>query len=491
MKLSRGVYEGPGSHGILRVAAGMRGVHAVLRGFPGEGYFPALYGARERAGEPAPVTLSPVREEGEDPGDAWSTGPPNLARDLAGAVRRHPEAQTVVAARSEAALLSGEEVPDVTLPENGAGKTPKLVACPWETPGMGEVEAAELALDELVRAHAGQARTGSPERTPSPTVNLFGPPLFGPAAAAEYAEAERLLALIGVGVNARVPLGTSPAELSRLPTAWASVLLYREVGESATLFLQDEFGVGRVTTPMVGAAGTGAALRAVGELCRLDAGAVRRAIWAELATTAKLPWYARLEPPETFRGRRVAVFGDFTYPLGLGHTLAREVGLEVAVCGTYLTHLERDFLFHASTFTDGAFVEDDPGSVAARIEAARPDLVIGTDFEEAVADSLGVPFLPLCAPVADQPFVGRPLMGYAGSSVLADMLDGALKPSRRAGEGPSIGAETVTSWTDAALEELEGVPPFLKGRARRLAEERARASGSPEVTREIFLESRL
>src|SRR3712207_7534776 len=47
------------------------------------------------------------------------------------------------------------------------------------------------------------------------------------------------------------------------------------------------------------------------------------------------------------RGRRVAIFGDFTYPLGLGYALAREVGLEVAACGTYLRHLERDFLFHA------------------------------------------------------------------------------------------------------------------------------------------------
>ena len=57
----------------------------------------------------------------------------------------------------------------------------------------------------------------------------------------------------------------------------------------------------RVTTPMIGAAGTGAALRAVGELCQLDPKSVQRTIWAELARTAKLPWYARLEPPETFR----------------------------------------------------------------------------------------------------------------------------------------------------------------------------------------------
>jgi light-independent protochlorophyllide reductase subunit B len=241
----------------------------------------------------------------------------------------------------------------------------------------------------------------------------------------------------------------------------------------------------RVTTPMIGAAGTGAALRAIGELCQLDPKSVQRTIWAELARTAKLPWYARLEPPETFRDRRVAIFGDFTYPLGLGYALAREVGLEITTCGTYLTHLERDFLFHAHTFTEGAFVEEDPDEVAARIEAAKPDLIIGTHLEEGVADSLDIPFLPLCPPVADAPFVGRPLMGYAGSSVLADALDGVLR--EKTIEPPG---EAGMQWTDGALQEAAEVPPFLRGRARRLAEERARQQGSREVTREIFLESR-
>jgi light-independent protochlorophyllide reductase subunit B len=279
--------------------------------------------------------------------------------------------------------------------------------------------------------------------------------------------------LVGVEVNARVPLGASVEDLGRLPRAWANVLLYREVGESATLYLQDEFGTGRVTTPMIGAAGTGAALRAVGELCELDPKTVQRTTWTELARTAKLPWYARLEPPEILKGRRVAVFGDFTYSLGLGYALAREVGLEVVACGTYLIHLERDFLFHANTFTENAFVEDDPEEVAARIEAADPDLVVGTHLEEEVADSLGVPFLALCPPVNYQPFVGRPLMGYAGSSVLADALDGVLNRTETPSEASSAKA-TGLPWTDDALEELAEVPPFLRGRVRRLAEERAR-----------------
>ena len=475
MKLLRGVYEGPQSYGILRVAASIGGVHTLLRALPGEAYFRTLYGARERTGAMAPVTLSPLRE---GPGDSMAPG--NLARDLSGVVRRHPKAEIVILARSEASLLSENAI--TNLPEvEATGRRPRLVTFPWEEPGMREIEAAELALEDLIRSLMHHR----PERSPYPTVNLFGPPIFGPGAAAEYAEAERLLDMIGVEVNARVPLGAHAGDLDRLPRGWANVLLYREVGESATLYLQDEFGMPRVTTPMIGAAGTGAVLRSVGELCQLDPKSVQRAIWAELARTAKLPWYARLEPPETFQDRRVAIFGDFTYPLGLGYALAREVGLEIIACGTYLTHLERDFLFHAHTFTEGAFVEDDPDQVASRIEAAKPDLIIGTHLEEDVADSLGVPFLPLCPPVTDRPFVGRPLMGYAGSSVLADALDNVLR---------EIGVEPVEEagiqWTDGALQEVSEVPLFLRGRARRLAEERARRQGSAEVTREIFLESR-
>jgi light-independent protochlorophyllide reductase subunit B len=476
VKLLRGVYEGPQSYGILRVAASIRGVHTLLRALPGETYFRTLYGARERTGEMAQVTLSPLHDRPDH-----STAPGNLTRDLSSVVRRHPRAEIVILARSEASLLSGETIP-TTLPEvEVAGRHPELVTFPWEQPGMRETEAAELALEDLIqsRMHDG------PERSPYPTVNLFGPPIFGPGAAAEYAEAERLLDMIGVEVNARVPLGANTGDLGRLPRAWANVLLYREIGESATLYLQDEFGIPRVTTPMIGAAGTGSVLRSVGELCQLDPRSVQRTIWAELARTAKLPWYARLEPPETFQDRRVAIFGDFTYPLGLGYALAREVGLEITACGTYLTHLERDFLFHAHTFTEGAFVEDDPDGVASRIEAAKPDLIIGTHLEEGVADSLGVPFLPLCPPVSDTPFVGRPLMGYAGSSVLADALDIVLR-KKHTEPAEEIGMQ----WTDGALQEVSEVPLFLRSRARRLAEEHAHRQGSAEVTREIFLESR-
>lgn len=479
MKILRGIYEGPGSHGILRVAASMGGVHAVFRAYPEEGYFPALHGAWTRNGVPPPISLSPIREASDG---SWTPG--DLARDLRGVARRHPEAEALLFARSEAALLSDEVAPILALPENPkTGSSPKLVSCDWESPAVREAEASDLALLDLVKAYAQRQ-----PRSPAPTVNIFGAPIFGPNAAAEVAEIERLLGLIGIGVNVRVPLGTSPEDLGRLPRAWANVVLYREAAESASLYLQDEFRMPRVTTPPIGSVGTGAVLRSTGELCSLDPKWVQRTVWTELARTAKLPWYARLAVPENLRGRRAALFGDFTYTTGLGYALAREVGLEVVWAGTYLRHLEKDFLFHAHTFTDDAFVEDDPEAVAARIEETDPDLLVGTHLEEEVADALDVPFLPLLPPVFDYPFVERPLVGYVGSSELADAIDSVLRePQRPRREEPTVWGP---KWTEEARSALEEIPAFLRGRARRLAEEHAHALDSSEVTPEILEESR-
>jgi light-independent protochlorophyllide reductase subunit B len=80
-------------------------------------------------------------------------------------------------------------------------------------------------------------------------------------------------------------------------------------------------------------------------------------------------------------------------------------------------------------------------------------------------------------------------MGYTGSSVLADALDGAL--TRPDEEPQEVLQAAGMPWTDEALDELAQIPPFLRGRSRRLAEERARELGSEAVTRQIFMESRL
>ncbi|MGB3635421.1 MAG: nitrogenase component 1, partial [Rubrobacteraceae bacterium] len=452
MKLRRNLYEGPGSHGALRAASGTRRLRSVLRALPSETYFQAFFTALDRGGGMPPVTFSPFAEDREG---AYAPGDP--ARDISQVVTRYPDTETVVIVRSDTALLAGDELPDSPPPENPVTGWPINLVSGEASPGAGEFAALDLTVAEIVQAHARPL-----EKTQEPSVNLFGPPALHPRATAEYEEAERLLGLLGVGVNARVPLGGSVRELSRISRAWANLVLYREAGESATLYLQDEFEMPRVTTPMIGAAGTGAVLRAVGDLCGLDAGRVQRVIWGELGQTSKLPWFARLITPESLRGRRVAIFGDLTYTLGLGYALAREVGIEVAWAGTYLEHLERDFLFNANSFTDDAFFTDDPAEVATRVEESEPELLIGTYLEEEIANALDVPFLPLCPPIVKKPFVESPLMGYSGSSFLADALKGPLSRSTQKPKAPPLSRP----WSEEALEELEEVPAFLRGRAR-------------------------
>ena len=86
-------------------------------------------------------------------------------------------------------------------------------------------------------------------------------------------------------------------------------------------------------------------------------------------------------------------------------------------------------------------------------------------------------------------------MGYAGSSELADALENALEsvprgPRTRAREEKPEPEARGPRWTGEALAELEEIPAFLRGRARRLAEDHAQAVGSSEVTPRILEESR-
>jgi light-independent protochlorophyllide reductase subunit B len=78
-------------------------------------------------------------------------------------------------------------------------------------------------------------------------------------------------------------------------------------------------------------------------------------------------------------------------------------------------------------------------------------------------------------------------MGYEGSGVLADAISDAFAGSSAPREAAPSG---LTPWTAEALEELSEIPAFLRGRARRLAEEYAHERGAPEVTPEILDEAR-
>jgi light-independent protochlorophyllide reductase subunit B len=78
-------------------------------------------------------------------------------------------------------------------------------------------------------------------------------------------------------------------------------------------------------------------------------------------------------------------------------------------------------------------------------------------------------------------------MGYSGSSFLADALESSLRHSTQKLKAPP----RSLPWTEEALEELDEVPAFLRGRARRLAEDHAKEAGAQEITREVFERSRI
>ena len=132
VRLLRGVYEGPQSYGILRMATSIRGVHTLLRALPGEAYFPTLYGASganrgDGAGHAQPTARASQRTR-------WRQGTSPATSPVSSGVT--PKAEIVILARSEASLLSEESIPVTTLPEaEETGRSPGLVTFPWEATG--------------------------------------------------------------------------------------------------------------------------------------------------------------------------------------------------------------------------------------------------------------------------------------------------------------------------------------------------------------------
>jgi len=170
-----------------------------------------------------------------------------------------------------------------------------------------------------------------------------------------------------------------------------------------------------------------------------------------------------------------------------------------------------------------ALVTDDYLDVEAAIQAAAPELVLGTQMERHIAKRLGIPCAVISAPCHVQDFPARysPQMGFEGANVLFDTwvhplmmgleehLLGMFREDREfADHAPShLGAapatppqpqlrvvETVTStelaWATDAERELTKIPFFVRGKARRNTERYARERNVNLITLETLYDAK-
>lgn len=256
---------------------------------------------------------------------------------------------------------------------------------------------------------------------------------------------------------------------------------------------------------------------------------------------SRLPWYSRSVDSTYLTGKRVFVFGDATHALALARVAAHELGFKLVGLGTYTREFAREVRAEAALHGIEATITDDYLDVEAAIQAAAPELVLGTQMERHIAKRLGIPCAVISAPIHVQDFPARhsPQMGFEGANVLFDTLvhplmmgleehllgmfredpefhDGAA-PSHL-GRGPSGTADAVerapktpplasapvpppiqiqgadavrtAPWAPDAEKELKKIPFFVRGKARANTERFARERQLPLITLETLYDAK-
>jgi light-independent protochlorophyllide reductase subunit B len=289
-------------------------------------------------------------------------------------------------------------------------------------------------------------------------------------------------------------------------------VLYPEVAGQAAAWLGRTFGQKATRCIPIGTNGTRAFVEEVAVLAGIDAAPVLA------AEEARAAWYARSVDSNYLTGKRVFVFGDATHAVAAARVAAEEMGFKVVGLGTYSREFARDIREAAKLYEVEPLIGEDYLEVEAAIQAAQPELILGTQMERHIAKRLGIPCAVISAPVHVQDFPARysPQMGFEGANVLFDTwvhplmmgleehligmfredfeFHGDAAPSHlgsAAAAPPAPAAPTGPSgWTADAEKELGKIPFFVRGKARRNTERYAAQQGLALITIETLYDAK-
>ncbi|MEO8011544.1 MAG: nitrogenase component 1, partial [Dokdonella sp.] len=236
---------------------------------------------------------------------------------------------------------------------------------------------------------------------------------------------------------------------------------------------------------------------------------------------------------------RVFVFGDATHAVAAARFASEELGFCVVGIGTYSREFAREVREAAVKYGVEPLITDDYLQIEAKVAELQPELVLGTQMERHIAKRLGIPCAVISAPVHVQDYPARysPQMGFEGANVLFDTwvhplmmgleehlitmfrddfefhsdaapshLGGAVSEKRA--ELPAVTVENekevmaaaansvvalampVLAWATEAEIELNKIPFFVRGKARRNTERFAMERGVTTITVEALYDAK-
>ncbi|WP_416907470.1 MAG: ferredoxin:protochlorophyllide reductase (ATP-dependent) subunit B [Polymorphobacter sp.] len=508
MQLTVWTYEGPPHVGAMRVATGMKGLHYVLHAPQGDTYADLLFTMIERRDHRPPVTYTTfqARDLGKDTAELFQ----KAAREAY--ARFEPQAM-IVGASCTAELIQDDPA--------GLAETMGL-PCPviaLELPSYSRKEnwGASETFYQIVRQLADKERRPAPREGRRPRANLLGPTALGFRHRDDIVEISRLLAAMGIDVHSVAPMGATPADIVALGEADFNVLLYPETGLEAARWLEKTFGQACTSVVPIGIEAT---RRFIAEV----AGIAGVPVPADL-DAGRMSWWSRSINSTYLTGKQVFIFGDASHAVAAARIARDELGFEVVGLGCYNREFARDVRAMAKELGLEPLITDDYLEVEEAIAAATPELVLGTQMERHIAKRLRLPCAVISAPVHVQDFPARysPQMGFEGAQVIFDtwvhplvmgleehlltMFREDFEFSDAAGpshlghgaapqEAPAPVAEAPQAapepegWQVDAERELNKIPFFVRGKARRNTERFAAEHGIKAITVETLYEAK-
>ena len=517
MKLTLWTYEGPPHVGAMRIATAMEKVHYVLHAPQGDTYADLLFTMIERMKKRPPVTYTTfqARDLGSDTAE--------LFKDAA---------RTAYARFKPDLLMVGASCTAELIQDDPGGLAAALdlpvPILPLELPAYQKKEnwGAAETFYQMVRL-LGQSFILPPgQQRPArasdakPSCNILGPTALGFRHRDDVEEISRLLRDLGIEINVVAPLGADPADIARLHEADFNVNLYPETANTAVTWMSRSFGQPSTKTIPIGFKGTKAFIAEVCQLAGIECDVEK------LSQSSKARWYALSVDSTYLTNKRVFIFGDATHSIAAAKVAAHEMGFKVVGLGTYSRELAREVREAAAELGLEAIITDDYLEVEEKITELQPELILGTQMERHIAKRLKIPCAVISSPVHVQDFPSRysPQMGFEGACVLFDSWvhplmmgleehligmfkgdfefhDGAMPshlghastPAKEnLDKSPAMAPSKngAPAWETDAEKELNKIPFFVRGKARRNTESYAVEQGLMSITLETLYDAK-
>jgi light-independent protochlorophyllide reductase subunit B len=501
MKLALWSYQAPAHVGVSKSAASFGNVHCVVRAPKGDGYSTIMLAMFERLGVFPPLSFCAM-SEATLAGAAADL--PAMLREID--AREHPE-MIVVTRSATAAVLQEPLDGEVAMMAPGDVKAEIFMASTHPVRD-NELSAFARTTREIVAHYA--ADTARSER---PSVNIIGPSLLGFHDRANVESLRKALAVLGIEINAVVPMGATPADLRTIGRAWVNVPTAFELAKPTLEYLRERFGTPFANELPYGEAGTTRFLRELCGLCEIPAARI-----AEAARDAQLLWYSRTVDAHALSSKRVAVFGLPSAAAGLARVLREELDMQIEFVGTYVLEYGDWLRERVADLTDDVLVTDDYREVARAIDRTRPDIMFGSQMERHSASAFGVPCAVISPPshILNFPLGYAPFVGYDGANHIGDLVnqtqvlglehhlietfgprgqgrfaEAAPEPVADSAAGAPVAVDATAPIWDAAAERLLGrVPFFVRKKARANVEKYAREHDIATIDEAVLLRAR-